>query len=465
MSTEIIQELKKAIEAGSYNAAPSSLTQGSSLQKEDLSPVMNVTTAKEKAIKLQKMLSVVPHKSTFVQFNRQLDYGALGGSATLEGGIGIDKTSSYVRAGVPMAFYAHTRRVTEAAMQVQSFDGVNAQKRADEDAAKNLAFDVEFHLFRGHADYSNAGVFDGNQLAMAQDEAGMQGLDPQIRSSDFMSNTQDLIFNEYGADVSVVIDQRAILAEGTVEDVYARSQMRHGDIETIILDPLTLSSYNKTSISQKQRIVLAGSPQAMQGASIKEQAVAGSVLRIESSRFTSAKTNVPSQFAPGAPSAPSMGAPAIVAAAGTSFLLGEVYQYAVSAANQQGEGPMSAAQPATITANGDKVTIAITPAGGFRSLWFNVYRSAAGETRRYFIGRVAANGSAAVTFTDLNNRLPKAVTGFALDMSSSEIAELMPFTAFDLAQTDLSKIRASARFLCLLVKLPRFSQLIDNVLS
>ena len=43
MSSDLanIQSLVKALEAGQYNAAPSSLVQGSALQIEDLSPVMS----------------------------------------------------------------------------------------------------------------------------------------------------------------------------------------------------------------------------------------------------------------------------------------------------------------------------------------------------------------------------------------------------------------------------------------
>ena len=39
-SLNAIQQLTKAIEAGNYDAAPSTLTQGGALQIEDLSPVM-----------------------------------------------------------------------------------------------------------------------------------------------------------------------------------------------------------------------------------------------------------------------------------------------------------------------------------------------------------------------------------------------------------------------------------------
>ena len=39
-TVEQLQQLVKALEVGSYNASPDSLSQGAALQVEDLSPVM-----------------------------------------------------------------------------------------------------------------------------------------------------------------------------------------------------------------------------------------------------------------------------------------------------------------------------------------------------------------------------------------------------------------------------------------
>jgi hypothetical protein len=142
-------------------------------------------------IKLQKMLPSKDVKSQLHQFNRQLDYGIFGGSAQFEGGIGEEDTSNYVRAVVPMAYYSTTRRVTVAANMIGAFDGVKAEDRAAADAAMKLAGDIEFDSFRGQSDFSNAGVFDGNPLAVAK-VPNMIGVDQQVRQSDAQQNTQDL---------------------------------------------------------------------------------------------------------------------------------------------------------------------------------------------------------------------------------------------------------------------------------
>ena len=460
MLQQQVEELRKTIEAGGYNAQPSSLTQGSALQMEDLSPVMNVATFTDQMIKLQRIFKSTPAKGTLVQFNRQLDYGVFGGSAVNEGAVGQEHTSTYIRAVVPMAYYVHIRRVTLQSTLVQTFDGVNSEDRADADAALKIAGDIEFHLFRGKSAYSDSGAFDGNPLAMAEQEPGMQGLDPQIRIGDYLDSAKDLMFSEYGANQSVQLNQNGQLTQTTIEDVYARTQMNHGAPEKIYLDPLTLSAYNKIAFN-KERIFLAGSPQHATGATLKEQFVAGGAISLESSRFLSGKT-APARVLVGSPAAPSLAS--AQAAASTSFNAGEVYQYIATAVNEVGESPAASLSPAaTIAATGNQVNLTITPNAGPRVLYYNVYRSLANGTATQYIGRVKAMGSSAVVFNDLNNRVPGFVTGFALDMRGLEISELSPFKSYELARTDLTMPKAYFRFCTAVVKLPRFNMLVDNL--
>ena len=105
-----VNSLVKTLEAGQYNAAPSTLTQGSALQVEDLSTVMYNTTCNDSHIKLQKMFPSKKSKSLLVQFDRQLSYGRFGGTAQREGAVGDIDVGDYIRAVVPMCFYSHVRR-------------------------------------------------------------------------------------------------------------------------------------------------------------------------------------------------------------------------------------------------------------------------------------------------------------------------------------------------------------------
>jgi len=97
-----------------------------------------------------------------------------------------------------MAFYSHIRRVTVVANMVETLDGIKAEDREAQNAALKLAADIEFDSFKGKADFSNAGVFDGNPLAMGE-LPNMLGLDAQARQSDILASTQDLMFAQYGS--------------------------------------------------------------------------------------------------------------------------------------------------------------------------------------------------------------------------------------------------------------------------
>ncbi len=454
---EQLQSLMKALEAGSYNAAPGNLQQGAALMVEDLSPVMQNVTFDDSHIKLQKMLPSKDVKSQLHQFNRQLDYGIFGGSAQFEGGIGEEDTSSYVRAVVPMSYYSTTRRVTVAANMIGAFDGVKAEDRAAADAAMKLAGDIEFDCFRGQSDFSNGGLFDGNPLAVAK-MPNMIGLDQQVRQSDAQQNTQDLMFAEYGSDQTVVLSAGGTLTQSIIEDSAVRSAMNMGAADRLVLDPISLSAYNKIAHA-KERIMLAGSAQEATGAHLRTQWTSSAIVSLEASRFLSGKTR-PARARSG-----SLAAPAIVVADGGaagSLLQNAAYVYYVTACNIRGESAPSSASSVTPAAAGNKVTVTITAVGG--AAYYNVYRSAAGGSAASakFIGKIS-QGAGNPVFVDLGNRSPGSVTGFLIQGNTMGLAQLAPYSKLKLAINDLSLPEAHFRFLALAVYQPRKNVLIENI--
>jgi len=457
---EQLNDLMKALEAGSYNAAPGQLAQGAALQVEDLSPVMENVTFDDSHIKLQKMLSVKDAKSTLIQFNRQLDYGIFGGSAQFEGGIGEEDTSNYVRAIVPMSYYSTTRRVSVAANMIGAFDGKKAEDRAASDAAMKLAADIEFDSFRGQADYSNAGVFDGNPAAQAE-MPSMRGVDAQIRESDSLSNTQDLMFAEYGSDQTVVVSVNGTLSQAAIEDASVKSAMQHGSADKLVLDPISLSAYNKIAFA-KERIMLAGSPQEASGANLRTQWTSSALVSLEPSRFLSGKTR-PARSRAGSPAASAAAADTAAVDAASVLEAGD-YTYKVTSANERGESVETVATNAPLTvAAGEKASLSITAVSGAK--YFNVYRSEAGgdAASAKFIGRVKANGAGATTFEDLGNRAPGSVTGYLLQASTMGMHQLSPYSRLKLAVSDLSLPEAHFRFLCLAAYQPRKNVLMENI--
>jgi hypothetical protein len=457
-----IQNLTKALEAGGYNAAPSTLTQGAALQTEDLSNIMQVVTYDESHIKLQKMVKIESCKSTLAQFDRQLSYGIFGGSAQIEGAVGQEETSDFVRVTVPMAFYSHTRRVTIVANMVATVDGVKAEERAASDAAKKIAGDIEFDLFRGLADFSNAGVFDGNPLAVFAGP-NMHGLDLQVRQSDGQRQARDAMFAEYGSDDTVVISGGGPLTQDVVEDSSVRSALNFGSADKLVVDPRVLSAYNKI-VFGKERIVLAGSPQDATGGDLRRQWVSGGTVSIEGSQFLRGKSK-PAPARANGPVTPAIGSPTSVTDpnAVTAFEANQIFQYKATACTEIGESYATALKSVTIAVTGDKVTMTITPSGTAR--YYNVYRTLAGGAAgtEKFIGRIVANGASAVTFVDLGNKIPGFVTGFLIEGDTMAMKELAPYSRLKLAVTELSQPEAHFRFVTLAVMQPRKNVLVDNL--
>lgn len=467
MSTsDKLTDLIKALEAGLAIGAPGGLTQGAALQRQDLSPVMNVVTFGDKQIKLQKSLSIYKAKSTLVEYNRQLSYGVPGGSATLEVSAGQDDTGDYVRAVVPMAFYVNRRVTSFASDEVQAFDGEKASEREAKNAALKIAFDVEKDLFLGKSDFSNAGVFDGNPLAVPQIMPGLPGLDLQIRQSDGLLSTQDLMFSEYGSSLSVVISVGGVIQQSNIEDVALRSINNFGQADTLNLSTDALAAYNKIAFN-KERIVLSGSAQTATGATLGVQWTSQGPINLEPTHFLRGKTQGPATVRALAPSAPTVAGAR--AGGSTAFLANQVYTFYVTGVNEAGESSGSANVTVTATTNGDLINLTITAAGGNVTRWYNVYRSAAGAaavtgtTALKFIGRVAASLTGATTFTDLGNRVPGASVAILLDKRGCEMPELAPFQKTELALIDTAKRNLYYRFVTLQVATPRFSAILENV--
>ncbi len=455
-----LESLVKTLEAGNYNVAPSQLVQGSALQIENLEPVMQNVTFDDSHIKLQKLFGVKKAKSLLVQFNRQLSYGRFGGSAQREGAVGDLNVGDYIRATVPMCFYSCVERVTVAANMVETIDGKKAEDREADNAAIKLSADIEFDSFKGKADFSNNGVFDGNPATMPE-LPNMLGVDPQIRMSDILVSTQDLMFASYGSNQSVVLSKNGALDQPIIEDSALRSRMNMGKAETLFVDPVILSGYNKavalgSGVNSIQRIVLAGSAQDASGADLRRQWVSNGTVGIEDSRFLSGKT-APLRPMIGAPAAP---ASAAGVASGTGALIpAGTHVYLVTAENERGEG-VGVASAGVVVAAGNNV--ALTIAGVAGSTHYNVYRGASATSAKY-IGRVASNGAANVVFTDLGNKAPAFVTGYLIQKDCWGFHELAPYSRMKLAISDLSVPEAHFRFLTLAGYQPRKNVIVDNL--
>lgn len=458
----LIADLAKALEAGQYSGAPGTLTQGSAAQVEDLSPVMQNVCFEDKHLILQQLLKEKPCRSTMPQFDRQLSYGNFGGTAQLEGAVGQEDDLYLVRVIVPMCFYSQVRKATLAANMVDTVDGVSGSDRQAEAAAKVIAGDVEFELFRGCDEFSNGGLFDGNPLAIPT-IPNMRGLFLQVRQSDAQLSTHDYMFDEFGSEESVVLNKGAFLDQDVIENAHVRSALNMGEADLLLVDPRVLSQYNKITYGIS-RVILGGSPQDATGADLKKQWASGGPVEIKASRFLSGKTQ-PARRRQNGPAAPTFsGASVTVAGVTTPFLITEVYRFTVTAVNEVGESAPAATAATTVAASGDVLRLTITPPGG-TVRYFNVYRSVAGGTKTRFVGRIANSGAATTVFDDLGNKLPGSVTGVLLQQDTWEVAELAPYSRMKLARVELAEPEAHFTFKTLKGYQPRKNVLVTNLLG
>jgi hypothetical protein len=315
---------------------------------------------------------------------------------------------------------------------------------------------MEFDMFRGKGDFSNAGVFDGNAGALAE-LPNILGVDAQVRMSDVEPNAQDQMFSEYGGDESVVVNVGGPMTQDAIEDSHTKSIVHHGEAEELLLSPTVLATYNKISFG-KERIMLAGSPQDATSADLKRQWVSGGTVKLTQSIFLMGKTS-PAKARKTSPSAPTAASAAV---AGTTSLVAGSYTYFVTSANEHGESIVSAPVVQAVAA-ADQVNLTITSPGNVK--YYNVYRTSANAPAgsAKFIGRVADSGGLTTVFVDLGNKKPGFSTGFLVERGTMKIMELCPYSSKTLAVTDMSTPKAYYRFATLAVPQPRKNSLLDNM--
>jgi hypothetical protein len=164
------------------------------------------------------------------------------------------------------------------------------------------------------------------------------------------------------------------------------------------------------------------------------------------------------------------------AVAGSNFTnaYAGTYTYAVAATDSaMNETVLTYSTTVTGVASGDSVSLAIVPTGT-AAVAFRVYRSGLGYATTgvanpsafRFIGDIAANGNATVTFTDTNAKIPGGETLFLLDLDDSHDAIdyrwLLPITKVDLFAQNLYMPWAVTHIGTPRLKMPKWHATIKN---
>ena len=169
-----------------------------------------------------------------------------------------------------------------------------------------------------------------------------------------------------------------------------------------------------------------------------------------------------------------------VAAAGSDWTAkyapsGNSYMYAAAGCDSSmNESTLVYSASVTGVIAGGDVTVTITPSSSNAAVAFRVFRSGLGYTagtpapaQFRYIGDVAANGTSAVTFVDLNTHIPGSETVFLLDMDEQDNAIdyrfLLPLSRIELFAQNLYMPWAVATIGAIRVRIPKFHSIIKNI--
>jgi hypothetical protein len=151
-----------------------------------------------------------------------------------------------------------------------------------------------------------------------------------------------------------------------------------------------------------------------------------------------------------------------------------VYIYAVASADSSmNESTLTYSAPVSGIVAGGAYSVAITPPTANDMTAFRVFRSGLGYSASTpnpssfrYIGDVVGNGTAVVTFVDLNAHIPGSDTLFLLDLDDDDQAidfrYLLPLTKIELFAQSLYMPWAVAMIGAIRVKIPKFHALINN---
>lgn len=151
-----------------------------------------------------------------------------------------------------------------------------------------------------------------------------------------------------------------------------------------------------------------------------------------------------------------------------------VYTYAVASTDSSmNESVLTYSAPVSGIAAGGAYQLTITPPTANDMTAFRIFRSGLGYNTSSpqaasfrYIGDVVGNGTAAVTFTDLNTHIPGSDTIFLLDMDEDDDAidfrYLLPLTKIELFAQSLYMPWAVAMIGAIRLKVPKFHALIKN---
>lgn len=163
---------------------------------------------------------------------------------------------------------------------------------------------------------------------------------------------------------------------------------------------------------------------------------------------------------------------------GSYVATGQFTEYAVASTDaDMNESTLTYATAISGIAAGGEYNLTINGPGAADAVNFRVYRSGLGYSASSgqnpaafrYIGTIAASGSGAVTFHDLNTKIPGGETIFLLDLDEEDMAVdfryLLPLTKIELFAQNLYMPWAVCAIGAVRLKIPKFNGAIQNYVA
>lgn len=420
-----VEDLNKALEAG-YENPPSA--GGSALRVESLENSLKVLTMQAKHCAFWQKIPKLPAFSTVEEFNQLVALGSDAGAFLPEGTLPETEDSTYARQTALVKFLGTTRSVTHPMTLVRTSIGdVVAQE--NQNGILWILKNLEWALFNGDADMCFNGTASGSSH---REWYEFTGLDAQIDSTmviDKMGNPLD------GKDFTLAAQQVAT-NYGMPTDAFL-SFTAHQDVCDLLFP--------------KERIALPaqGGNGLTIGGNIKSVATPFGEVALNPDVFlNTGKTAPASASATNAPDAPATVALDGTPMTGTDGVWAThggaaTYSYAVSASNRYGESAAVAISVDLTVSSADlakHAVIVITNANPLTTApeYFNIYKTEAGGTTKYLVGRIRADSQTAAgttTWNDTGLWMANTTKGYVGELSPQVVAakQLAPLMKMDLA--------------------------------
>lgn len=408
-----VDALNKALEAG-YEVNPLNLEGGGAFRVESLENSLKVLTYGDQHIKFWKKIPKQKAFSTVEQYGQLIDYGRQQGAFVGEGVLPDSNDSTYARKAAFVKFLGTTREVTHPMTLVNSAFG-NVVARQNQDGILWMLKQVEQSLFWGDSKLGVGGSegleFDGiNKM-----------IDPG-NTIDLKGNYLEEKHINWGA-------QMIIQNYGTPTDLFL---------------PYEVMAQFSQEFFPKERVIMPTGSGYQAGVVVNKFMTHGGEVNFEPNIFLN-KTR-PLNMNASSFKAPAVGTLALNAtplgAVGTGNLAAGTYQFRVTFNNVHGESIPTAPVTTTLAAGdvgkGVQLTITNPASTAFPIEYIRLYRTEAGGTQFYEVGRfpVANSGSGAVTaLVDDGKVMANTYTAFMGEMGADILAfkQLAPMMKMDLA--------------------------------